>query len=95
MRKPTFGNVVEIPTNKGLSYAQYTHWHPQYGELIRVFDVLFEERPSDFGKLVARPVRFSTFFPFGAAIRRHIFHVKDRILTGLRVELSKSLKGFG
>ena len=75
MSKPKIGDIIEIPTKKGLAYAQYTHQHSQFGGLIRVFDVLFENRPSDFSKLVTAPVRFSTFFPVAAAIKRGIFAV--------------------
>ena len=42
------GDIIEIPTTKGLAYAQYTHQHPTHGGLIRVFDVLFENRPGNF-----------------------------------------------
>ena len=69
------GDVIEIPTGRGLAYAQYTHQHPTHGGLIRVFDALFQKRPGHFSELVNRPVRFSTFFPVRAAVKRGIFNV--------------------
>lgn len=74
-KRVQIGDIIEIPTAKGLAYAQYTHQHPTHGGLIRVFDTLFENRPGDFSKLVAGPVRFSTFFPVRAAINRSIFQI--------------------
>jgi hypothetical protein len=75
MSRPKIGDVMEIPTTKGLAYAQYTHQHTQFGGLIRVFDAIFESRPRDFSELVQGPVRFSTFFPVVAAIKRQIFKI--------------------
>lgn len=75
MKKAKIGDIIEIPTAKGLAYAQYTHQHPQFGGLIRVFDSLFHSPPTDLAKLVEGPVRFSTFFPVRAAINRGIFKV--------------------
>jgi hypothetical protein len=75
MKKPKVGDIIEIPTSKGLGYAQYTHQHPQFGGLIRVFDALFQRRPDDFGSLVEGPLRFSTFFPLHAAVNKGIFKV--------------------
>jgi hypothetical protein len=74
-KRPQIGDVIEIPTSKGLAYAQYTHQHPTHGGLIRVFDILFESRPNGFSELVNGAVRFSTFFPVAAAIKRGIFKV--------------------
>jgi hypothetical protein len=75
MKRPRIGDIIEIPTAKGLAYAQYTHQHPQFGGLIRVFDTLHEKRPDNFGSLVKGDVRFSTFFPLQAAVKRGIYSV--------------------
>ncbi|MCC6362149.1 MAG: hypothetical protein IT165_01415 [Bryobacterales bacterium] len=72
------GDIIEIPTRNGLAYAQYTHQHPQFGGLIRVFDGLFQERPSDFSRLAESPVRFSVFFPVRGAVRRKTFEIAGR-----------------
>jgi hypothetical protein len=75
MSKPKIGDVIEIPTSQGLAYAQYTHQHPQMGGLIRVFDRVFRDRPRSFDNLVRGPVRFCTFFPVTAAVKRGIFEI--------------------
>lgn len=69
------GGVIEIPTPRGFAYAQYTHQHPTHGGLIRVFDALSDSRPSDVELVAAGAVRFSTFFPVIASVRRGLFHV--------------------
>lgn len=69
------GDIIEIPTAKGLAYAQFTHKHKMYGALLRVLDELFESRPEYFVALVKRRHRFVTFFPLGAAVNRGIFSV--------------------
>lgn len=72
------GDIIEIPTAKGLAYAQFTHKHqqsPHYGALIRVLDGLFESRPKDFAALVKKRHRFVIFSPLGAAVNRGIFVV--------------------
>jgi hypothetical protein len=76
--RPRIGDVIEIPTPKGLAYAHFTHKHdvpPHFGALIRVLPGLFSERPSDFAQLVARQPVFMTFFPLGAACNRRIVRV--------------------
>src|SRR5712692_3783054 len=62
------GDVIEIPTTKGLAYAQYTHQHRTHGGLIRVIEPLFQSRPREFSELAKGPARFSTFFPVTAAV---------------------------
>ncbi len=74
-KRSQIGDIIEIPTSKGLAYAQYTHQHPTHGDLIRVFDVVFKHRPSRFSELVNGPVRFSTFFPVTAAVKGGVFNV--------------------
>lgn len=72
MARPKIGDVVEIKTKKGLSYALYTHRHSRYGALLRIFDKQYDERPKDFGRVVEDRVQFSCFFPLGAAVRQKI-----------------------
>jgi hypothetical protein len=38
MRPARIGDVVEIPTARGLAYAHLTHKAPIYGHLIRVVE---------------------------------------------------------
>ncbi len=77
-KRVKFGDVIEIPTNKGLAYAIYTHRHvdpPVFGPLLRVFAGFHKKRPKDFKEIVANPIRFSKFFPLVQVINRKIFEV--------------------
>lgn len=71
-KRPRIGDVIEIPTPKGLAYAQYTHKHPRYGALIRVLPGLYKSRPAEYSALVQQVERFFVFFPVGAAVARGI-----------------------
>lgn len=72
---PRIGDVIEIPTTKGLAYAQFTHKHSVYGALLRIFSPLFPSRPDDLSSLVTQEPQFSTFFPVVAACKRGIVRV--------------------
>ena len=93
MSKLRIGDIVEIPTAKGLAYAQYTHDDPSYGQLIRVFEKTFQGRPPDFGDLVYAPVQFSVFFPLKAAVRRSIFKIVKNQEIAQKKENSLSFEG--
>ena len=73
--KVRIGDIIEIPTSKGLAYAQYAHRVKGFGYLIRILDGVFKTRPGDFSELVNKKHRFVTIFPLGAAVNRGIFNV--------------------
>ena len=64
------GDVVEIETKKGLSYAQYTHESEEDGSLLRVFATSYSEPPTDLAEVVRGEVAFTAFFPLRAAIKQ-------------------------
>src|SRR5437016_426711 len=74
-KKATIGDLIEIPTSRGFAYAQYTHQHPQWGGLVRVFDTMFQERPKDPSVITDGAVRFSTFLPIRTAVHRGTFDI--------------------
>ena len=55
------GDIIEVVTAKGLSYAQFSHRHARYGALLRVLPGFFDWRPSEFAELVRQPESFVTF----------------------------------
>ena len=63
------GDLVEIPTSKGLAYAQYTHRSDKYGPLLRVFSGLWGSRPDDVEQITDTTVLFSTFCHIQSAIK--------------------------
>jgi hypothetical protein len=61
------GDILEVPTPRGLAYVQYTARHPEYGAAIRVFPGLFfQVRPKDWSTLLSHESYF-TFYPAGSA----------------------------
>ncbi|PDT18607.1 hypothetical protein CO670_00480 [Rhizobium sp. J15] len=67
-KRTKIGDVVQILTSKGVSYAQVTHKHVRYGHLLRVFDGFYADSLDNFSEVVASPVLFSTFFPVQKAV---------------------------
>ncbi|ULR42757.1 hypothetical protein [Rhizobium sp. K102] len=55
------GDVIQILTSKGVSYAQVTHKHLRYGHLLRVFDGFYADRLDNFSEVVGSPVVFCLF----------------------------------
>ncbi len=74
-KKCKIGDIIEIPTPSGLAYAQFTHLHPRYNALLRVFHGKFDSRPSDLSTLAKSGEKFATFFPLQAALNKGIFSV--------------------
>jgi hypothetical protein len=68
------GDILEIPTPKGLAYAQYINRHKKYGALLRVFSSLHDRRPDDVKDAVG-DVQFVCFFPLQAAVNQEIVAV--------------------
>ncbi len=61
-QKVRIGDVIEIPTAKGLVYAQFSHNHVRYGMLLRILPGFFEARPEDLNKAVNYPESFVPSF---------------------------------
>jgi len=80
------GSIVEIATQKGLAYAQYTHKHNQYGALLRVYSGFHETRPNHIALssiLESAPI-FLCFFPLSAAVNRGIVSIVDNTSLPLK-----------
>lgn len=76
--KRVVGDLIEIPTSKGLAYVQHIFDHkipPVYGSLIRVLQGFYKTTPSkeELQKIVALPHRFVGFCPVYHAIKAGIF----------------------
>lgn len=69
------GDIVQILTSEGVSYAQLTHVHDEYGYLLRVFDGTYEEIPKNWLEGVTRSVQFSAFFPLQSAVNQSLLSV--------------------
>jgi hypothetical protein len=78
---PRLGDIVEIPTRKGLAYAQYTHEHvkpPHWGSLIRVLPGIFGERPADLAAIASVKELFFVFTPLRRLLREKTFCLAGR-----------------
>lgn len=79
-KKIRIGDIVEIPTSKGMAYAQYSHAAKgEGGVIIRVLVGLFKKRPDSFEEVVEKKHKFITPFPLGPAINRGIFNVVGNV----------------
>jgi hypothetical protein len=79
MARVRIGDVVEIPTVRGLAYAQYTHSNPQWGALLTVLPGFHGTRATDLVALVSQREKFRTFFPLQAAVARSVFEVVGNV----------------
>jgi hypothetical protein len=77
MKRLKIGDIIEIKTEKGLVYAQYTHNNKLMGTLIRVFQKFYPDRPRSFNEIVNGDIRFVTFFPLKEAVKRNIVEIID------------------
>jgi len=82
MRRALIGSILEVPTKKGLAYAQITHRYtapPVWGPLVRVFKGFLEARPKDLAPLAFDEVHFSTFLHVAHAARLGYLEILDRL----------------
>ena len=63
--KKKIGDVIEIPTHKGLAYVQYTHENIKMGSLVRVLRGFYKKRPAleEMETIVNKPHKFQSFCP--------------------------------
>ncbi len=87
-RRARIGDIVEFKAPTGIAYALYTHKHPMFGNLLRVYSRLYEGPLSDPAKGVSNSPTFSTFFPLQEAVDRGIVR-----LVG-STEVPESLRDF-
>ncbi|MFA0809793.1 hypothetical protein [Microbulbifer epialgicus] len=67
-RRLKIGDLIEIPTQKGLSYAHYTHKDKVCGQLIFVYKGFYHKRPNNLKEILTKEVQFYTFFPLTSAV---------------------------
>lgn len=74
-KRVRIGDVIEIPTAKGLAYAQLSHNVKQWGSLLRILPGFHATRPGSLSIVIGQEERFVVFFPLQAAVNRNIFEV--------------------
>ena len=73
------GDVIEIDTRQGLAYAHYSHKNKKWGDLLRVFNRRYSERPADFTSAMSSDPSFLVFFPLGGMINRGIVSIAGHV----------------
>lgn len=72
MAKNKIGDIFEINTPKGKAYLHYIYKDSVIGELVRVLQGLYSDRPTNFDQLAASKERYIISFPLSAAIKQKI-----------------------
>jgi len=70
-KKAVIEDILEIPTKKGLAYAQFSHYHeppPTFGHIIRVLHGFYQERPKSFQLLADQKEIYYTLYPLQAVL---------------------------
>ena len=68
MKRPKIGDIIEISITNGLFYAQYTHKHDKYGELIQITKKSFKKRPK-IEEIINSNIGIITFIPLYRAYK--------------------------
>ena len=79
MKRVRPGDIIEIPTSNGMSYALYIMKKIQWGALISIFNKNYETRPANVESSVSGSPSFQIFFPLTTAVNRSIFLVVGHI----------------
>jgi hypothetical protein len=69
-QKARLGDVFEIRTSRGLSYAQYVNDHRSQGTRVRVLPGAYPSRPADLSSLVSGRELYFVFYTLEAALKR-------------------------
>lgn len=70
MAKVKIGDIIEIKTKKGFSYAHYTHNEEDFCNLIQVKEGFYDKRPENFGDVARSPTTLITYFPLEISIKK-------------------------
>ncbi|WP_394887062.1 hypothetical protein ACG873_20275 [Mesorhizobium sp. AaZ16] len=74
-KRVRIGDVMQILSSQGVSYAQVSHKHTQYGFLIRVMPGTYDRKPQEFSAVVDQEPQFSTFFLVQTGINQGLFAI--------------------
>jgi hypothetical protein len=69
------GDVLEVPTPRGLAYVQYTHHQEPLGTLIRVLPGFHQSKPADFVELAKAKELYFVFCPIETLVNQGLLQV--------------------
>ncbi|MBD1545930.1 hypothetical protein [Roseibium aggregatum] len=72
MARPKIGDVLEIETDNGNYYLQYTHKHPDYHGLVRVYDTPYPSCPDNICGILDGPKAFYCFTVISFGLKRKV-----------------------
>jgi hypothetical protein len=72
------GDVLEVRSSRGYSYVQYVGKHPEYGDVIRVFQGCFNARQFDVGSS-ATHTAYLAFYSARAAVSQGFAEIVETI----------------
>ena len=81
MAKEKIGDVIEIPTSKGLAYGLFSHEHrdpPKWGPVLRVLKGLHGVRPA-VHEIAACPPWFTVFYHLRSALKQGLVSIVGNI----------------
>ena len=74
-RSLKIGDVLEVPTPRGLAYVQYTHYQKSMGTLIRVLPGFHQSKPADFVELAKAKELYFVFCPVETLVNQGFLRV--------------------
>jgi len=92
MSKIELGDVFEINTNKGKAYFQCVKIDKVRGDLINVFNKLYNERPPSIDKVINVKDHYFIGFPLSAAYKRKLVEKVGNIPLPNDFELPKYMR---
>jgi Regulator of ribonuclease activity B len=69
------GDVLEVPTPRGLAYVQYTHYQEPLGTLIRVLPGFHQSKSADFVELARAKELYFVFCPIETLVNQGLLQV--------------------
>jgi hypothetical protein len=67
--KIDIGDFFEFDVHGGYGHLHLTHFHPEWGHLVRIQGAIEKERPTNYEKIYNRTTRQITFYPLKLGIK--------------------------
>ena len=93
-RRVKTGDILELQTPRGLSYAQYVGKHTEYGDVIRVVSGWHGHRVTDFVGLLSQS-GYLAFYPASAAVKNGLAEIVGSHPLPVGVSVPQSLRRAG
>lgn len=86
------GDVFEIVTPKGKAYIQYVFKNETLGELIRVLQGVYEQRPQNLEEIVNKSEQYFIHFPVKVANKQRIIELSGNFELPPNLEIPKKFR---